>query len=153
MWCGGIIMGVGLFVLFDKEIAGADAFSNETDGKAVAAATGLLDEVCREKRLTQFTHFIVDDEELYERAVELAEGEMLDMETSFDPANGLRTVSGLIKALKSEEQWASRKRPGDRRPHRDRKKEIEGVVACLQLLEHDLKIAKKKKVRFSLGFS
>jgi hypothetical protein len=135
-------MGVSLFISFDKEIAGADAFSKEADGKSVAAATGVLDEICRELGLTSFTHFIPDFEELYELALQ-SPGDAALVETWFDSTDGLRTVARLIKALEGEKKWA-KQLPG---------KEVKAVVAGLQLLEQDLKLAKRRKARFFLGFS
>jgi hypothetical protein len=134
-------MGVSLFICFDQEIADADASSKETDGKSVAAATPVLDEICRELGLTHFTHFIPDFDELYELALESPDGAALS-ETWFDSADGLRTVSQLIKTLKAEKKWAKQL------PRKDAK----GVMAGLRLLEQDLKVAKRRKARFFLGF-
>jgi hypothetical protein len=122
-------------------IAGADAFSTQTDGKSVAAATPVLDEMCEQLGVTPFTHFIPDFDELADLAVEDPDRAAL-IETSFDSADGLRTVSRLIKALQADKKWVKRL-PG---------KSAKAVVGGLQLLEQDLKAAKKKKARFYLDY-
>jgi hypothetical protein len=135
-------MGVGLFAMFEFEIAGADSFSTGTDGKSVAAATPLLDRIALDKGLTLFTRFIPDLEELAELALKSPRGTALP-ETWFDPHDGLKTVSQLIRALSAEKKWGKGWS----------KRDIEAVVAGLELLQKDLKVARRKKTRFCLSFS
>ena len=99
-------MGVCFAPVFEKEIPQADAFSKLTDGKDVLRSIDLLEDICEDKGLTPFMTFMPYDEESIEEAIEeLAEGEKLP-NVWFDSADGLRMVSGLVKALKSEKRWA-----------------------------------------------
>jgi hypothetical protein len=134
-------MGVGLFVMFEPKISGANTFSTGTDGKCLAAALPLLDEICLDKGVTPFTRFIPDFDELAELAMESPEAASL-VETMFDPGDALKIVSRLIKTMQAEDKWARGRT----------KRESEGVVTSLQLLQTDLKVARRKKARFCLSF-
>jgi hypothetical protein len=133
-------MGVELLLVYHKKVAGADQFSTRAESKSVAAELSLLDEIATEKGLTPLSGFIPDFDELADSAA-LDEVEL--PETWFSAADGLRTVSGLIAALKTEPRCA----------RRVPKRELAGLLACLELLEHDLKLAKQKRGRFFLAFS
>jgi len=129
-------MGLTLGPAFDKKFEGADSFSKLTDGKDLVQALDLLDRICNEKGVTPFGTFAPDFEALAEA---LDSGEQLE-EMWFDCADGLHTISALIEALRTEKKWSKGLR----------KNEVKGLVECLQELEKDLNIAKKKKARFYL---
>src|SRR5713101_4234085 len=128
-------MGVGITPHCEKEFPGSESFSKFTDGKDLVHSMGRLDEICMQNRLTPFSTFAPDYDSL---ACELSEGEVLE-EICFDSADGLKTVSELIKALKSEKQWFKGLALW--------KKEAEVVGECLQLLQRLLKTAAKKRIR------
>jgi len=130
-------MGVALIATFDPELPAADAFSTGTDGKSVAALMPLLDEIAQAKGMAPFSRFMPDLEEL---DWDGADPDELP-ELWFDPAEGLRALSVLIEAFRTEQAWA------DRWPER-----IDEVVASLELLSHDLDAAQQAGARFSLAF-
>ncbi|MDY3554486.1 hypothetical protein R5W24_003610 [Gemmata sp. JC717] len=131
-------MGVGLVAMFDPALPAADAFSNGTDGKSVAALLPLLDEIAAAKGLPPFSRFAPDLDE-----IDWDEADPNDLpDLWFDPAEGLRAVPVLVQALRTEGAWA------EQWPER-----VGEVAECLGLLLRDLEIAKQAGARFSLSFA
>ena len=119
-------MGVPLALQFKKDIPKAE-FSS--DGKRLTLFMDLLDKISKENDLTPFSRFVEDD---------FGEGE-----SWFESADGLQTVSGIIKAFQSEKQWSKEPR---------KLKCFASLMAELKELEHCLEIGKKKKIPFKFFF-
>jgi hypothetical protein len=144
-------MGVSLIATFQPKLPGEIAFAfPQTDGKCLARAVPLLDEICAAKGVAPFTRFIPDVDDLADMSPEELEEAVEQREFDFDSGEGLKIVQMLIKELKTEEKWA---RGRTKRERDSAKKEIDAVIWSLELLESDLKVAKRKKVRFSLCFT
>ncbi len=128
-------MGVCLGLMFDKELPEEDSFSKFTDGKILVHAIDRLDDLCRENDVTPFTTFAPDYDSMAEG---LSEGEILE-DIWFDITDGLRTISTLVKVTAAEKKWSKGLT----------KTEVRVVIDCLKELERLLKIAKRKRARFS----
>jgi hypothetical protein len=131
-------MGVCISANFDKEIPDAD-FAEKSDGKAITLFIDLLDTVSREKGVSPFTSFALDEE----GAIDQLEGDEELQEPWFECADGLRTVSVLVKALESETKWSKEPK---------RLRQFGNLVNELKELERCLEIGKKKKARFYLMY-
>jgi hypothetical protein len=130
-------MGVGLGLLFDKEIPEAAAFSSFTDGKDLARAIPVLDEICNKEGLTPFSTFAPDFEQLED---ELPLEEVYGDHLYHACSECLGVIPKVVAALQADKQW-SRKLGS---------KCAATVVATLAELERLLKIGKRKGVRFYL---
>ena len=130
-------MSVVFHASFDKDFPddfppGA-SYSEYTDWKDLAASVLILDEICAEHALKPITTFTHDLESL--------PASMPETDLYFDPSHGLRVVSGLIQAFRS-----------DPRVH-DKFKDYGGaveetVLLSLQKIEHLLKRAVQERSRF-----
>jgi hypothetical protein len=91
-------MGLALYVALEKEVPGVDASS--VCGKALAKAQARLDGIARQHGLTPLEDFLSvapeDVAALLGDEGEAPEGLGLPAEQWFDPADGLRTVRGLL---------------------------------------------------------
>src|SRR3984957_6734654 len=146
-------MGVSLIATFQPKLPGEIAFDfPQTDGKCLARAVPLLDEICTAKGVAPFTRFIpdVDVDDLADMSPEELDEAVEQREFDFDSGEGLKIVQMLIKELKTEEKW---NRGRTKREKDSAKKEINAAIWSLELLESDLKVAKRKKARFSLCFT
>jgi hypothetical protein len=132
-------MGIGLFVMYEKAIVGADAFATATDGKFFSSRIGVLDEICQELDLKPFTRFMPDIEALVKLARKSPKKAGL-IETWFVPDEGLQTIARLTEALQSTPQGTNGLSEA----------EVTGLVECLQLLGQDLQVAKRNDARFCL---
>jgi hypothetical protein len=131
-------MSVALYVVTEKGLPGFDASS--VCGKALETAQNQLDALAKQLGLTPLTDFIsVDPEE----AADFLEGEGIDdviipAEQWYDADDGLKTVQGLLAALREE-------------PGRLKKVKTERVVEDLDAIEKMLLAARKLRVRFHLA--
>jgi hypothetical protein len=131
-------VGVTLAPCFNKKFAGDDLFYKYSDGKDLLYGMSRFDEICAAKGATLFSTLCgPDEDEMEAMAAELKEGETLK-ETWFTCADGLRTVTTIIKALESEKQWLKRFRA----------REVRYFLDGLRKLEEALIIGKKKKAKF-----
>jgi hypothetical protein len=96
-------MGIGLCLVFDKEIPEAQLL--DTDGKTFFNCAPALDEIGKSKRIAPpFSSFIFDPESMDEPP----EGELFE-ESYYDPQDGLRVVTGLIASLEVPDGKARKK--------------------------------------------
>lgn len=129
-------MSAALSPVFSKKFPGADSFSKSSDGKAIVISMPRLDEICAAKGLTPLSTFAPDIDAIAE---ELPEGEVFDG-ILFSSTDGLRSVSGVIKALQSEKEWSKGIRKND----------VGDLLRDLKELERLLKTAKQKRSKFYL---
>jgi hypothetical protein len=131
-------MGVALYVALEKEVPGFDASS--VWGKCLEKAQTRLDGIAREHGLTPLGDFIsVAPEDV----LAFLEGEggvpedlELPTEDWFDPAEGLRTVRGLLSYIRDNPASV---------------KQARGVCDDLEAAEEVLAAAKEHGVRFHLA--
>ena len=95
-------MGVALYIALEKEIPGFDASS--VCGKHLEKAQERLDGIAKELGLTPLGDFISmapeDVLDFFEGEGGMPEGHEPPAEEWFDPAEGLRTVRGLLSHLR-----------------------------------------------------
>jgi hypothetical protein len=131
-------MGVALYVALEKEIPGFDASS--VCGKFLEKAQTRLDGIAKEHGLTPLGDFIsVAPEDVlafFEDQGGIPEGQEPPAEEWFDPAEGLRTVRGLLSYVRDN--------PSSVRQAR-------GVCDDLEAAEEVLAAAKEHGVRFHLA--
>jgi hypothetical protein len=142
-------MGVSLIATFQPKLPGEIAL-DQTDGKCLARAVPLLDEICAAKGVVPFTRFIPEVDDLADMSPEELEEAVELREFDFDSGEGLKIVQMLIKELKTKEKWVQGR---TKREKESAKEEIDAVIWNLELLESDLKVAKRKKARFSLCYT
>jgi hypothetical protein len=144
-------MGVSLIAIFQPKLPGEIAFGfPQTDGKCLARAVPLLDEICAAKGSVPFTRFIPEVDDLADMSPDELDEAVEQREFDFDSGEGLKIVQMLIKELKTKQKWIQGR---TKRERESAKEEIAAVVWSLELLQSDLKIAKRKKARFSLCFT
>jgi hypothetical protein len=131
-------MSVALYVALEKEVPGFDASS--VCGKFLEKAQARLDGIAREMGLTPLRHFIsVAPEEalaFFEDAGGVPEGLEPPAEEWFDPAEGLRTVRGLLSYIRDNPASV---------------KQARGVCDDLEAAEEVLAAAREHGVRFHLA--
>ncbi len=113
-------MSVALYIALEKPIPGFDASS--VCGKSLEKAHARLDGIARERGLTPLGDFLSTDPEDV-RAFFGAEGLQLPAEQWFDPAEGLRTIRGLLSYL--------RENPAGVNPARRVREDLEAAEAVL----------------------
>jgi hypothetical protein len=131
-------MGVALYVVLEREVAGFDASS--VCGKFLAKAQSRLDGIARRHGLTPLTDLISTNPEeataLLGGEGGVPEGVELPAEQWFDPAEGPRAVRGLLDHIRAEPSAV----PNSRR-----------VVADLEATEQVLAAAAVQGIRFHLA--
>jgi hypothetical protein len=131
-------MGVALYVALEKEIPGFDASS--VCGKRLEKAQERLDGIAKELGLTPLGDFIsVAPEDVlafFEDQGGVPEGQELAPEDWFDPAEGLRTVRGLLSYVRDNPASI---------------KQARGVCDDLEAAEEVLAAAQRHGVRFHLA--
>jgi hypothetical protein len=131
-------MSVAIYVALEKEIPGFDASS--VCGKCLEKAQARLDGIARERRLTPLTDFLSTAPEdvlgFFEDMGGMPEGLQPPAEEWFDPAEGLRTVRGLLDYLRDNPTSVPRAR---------------GVRDDLEAAEAVLAAAREHGVRFHLA--
>jgi hypothetical protein len=95
-------MGVAIYVVIEKEIPGIDASS--VSGKALAKSSEQLDRIARKNGLLAIQEFMSVDPEEAGAFLEDSEIALDDVkipeEQWFDPADGLKTIRGLLDFLR-----------------------------------------------------
>src|SRR5262249_2807997 len=134
------IMGVCIAPAFEKKFRGSDSFSKLTEGKCLVYCLDRLDDTCRRHGLSTLSSFAPDYDAL---ACQLPKGEKLK-EIWFESADGLKTVSELLKILSLDKKWFNGLAVT--------KKDAKLAVECLEVLERLLRSAAKKKIRFYLFY-
>lgn len=131
-------MGVALYVVLEKDATGCDATS--VPGKCLARAQDRLDAIAKERGLTPLGDFLsIAPEEamaFLEGEGVAPEGLELPAEQWFDPADGLRTVRGLLDQLRHAPPDVPR---------------LAGVLDDLEATERVLLAAEQHGVRFHLA--
>jgi hypothetical protein len=131
-------MSVALYVALEKEVPGFDASS--VCGKRLEKAQARLDGIAKENGLTPLGDFISmapeDVRAFYEDMGGMPERWEPPAEEWFDPADGLRTVRGLLSYLR--DNLAS-------------VKQARGVCDDLEAAAEVLAAAKEHGVRFHLA--
>src|SRR6516165_2097631 len=119
-------MGVSIAAHFEKKFRGSDA--DFPEGKCLVYCLDRLDDICGQHGLATLSSFAPDDGE----------------ESWFDSADGLETVSELLKILRLDKAWF--------KGLVATKKDAKIAVECLEVLERSLRSAAKKKIRFYLFY-
>ncbi len=131
-------MGVALYVALEKEVPGFDASS--VCGKSLAGAQEELDAIARREGLAPLESFLSvapeDVRAFLEGEGETPEGLELPAEEWFSPAEGLKTVRGLLHRLGEEPSAVRRAR---------------AVRDDLEAVEQVLVAANEHGVRFHLA--
>jgi hypothetical protein len=131
-------MGVALYVALEKEVPGFDASS--VCGKCLARAQRRLDGIAREQGIWPLEDFIsVDPEDalaLLEGEGAVPEGLELPAAEWFGPAEGLRTVRGLLRGVRDNPSSVY---------------QAAGVCDDLEAAERVLVAAQEHGVRFHLA--
>lgn len=135
-------MGACLGLMFDTEVPNTGAFEEcIADGKDFVYEMDWLDSVCDRLDILPFSRFCPDDDELEAAHKATPKGKRFEG-IWFEPADGLKTVSRLTKALNLEIKDTTGQH----------KKKLEFWIATLAALETDLKKARRRKARFAFFY-
>ena len=121
-------MGVSLIATFQPKLPGEIAFAfPQMDGKCLARAVPLLDEICAAKGVAPF---IPDVDDLADMSPEELDEAVEQREFDFDSGEGLKIVQMLIKELKTEEKWTQGRTKRERfGQERNRRSHLESGTA------------------------
>jgi hypothetical protein len=130
-------MSVALYIIFEQEMPGFDASS--VDGKYLEKALTQLDGIARSLGLVPLATFISGDPSeaaaLLGDAGDVPDDVHLSEEQWFEPAEGLKTVQGLLDVIRRD-------------PSRVRNADVKRVMADLENTEKGLLAACERSIRF-----
>ena len=130
-------MGVCLGLMFDTEVQNTGAFEEcIADGKDFVYEMDWLDSICDRLGIPPISRFCPDDDELEAAYQATPKGKKFEG-IWFDPADGLKVVNRLTKALNLEREETTGQR---------KKRKLDLWIVTLAALESDLKKARGKNL-------